>query len=446
METARLAFDILLMTASLLITVGAARRIISTRKESVQDYVICIFFVFNCLPIFLDYLFGIPQFQYIYWWRPLRRPMEDPWTGIAYDVYMLSVLAAFWVYQRIYQGNLQPRLMRLSYKKNLLDAPAVSLFMILSPYLAILFSGQAASFLLYGDHDIRGELSVGIGFLELPALLLISVYAFSLRFFQKSRSWGAWLLLMVYSFSILWVCGKRYIIAVMLVMYVFFYVNSPAYDHKKRKKLIKILPVLLIALILFSAVYLVFFKVGFRDGRTTAGAQSIYETLRVDFGRDGVTKYTLDMLHRQGKSYLDYPGQTILSMFLIWVPRALWETKPLQHFVYLTADIKGLSPENAGAGITPSWYETCIANFGFLGTVLAVLSIPLFCYLADKTMDAKWRGVGLMLLISLLTQSIDIYIFFLMLILLAQIYHLVMGSRRIRITFGGKQLFQGNSD
>lgn len=442
MEVLSLVFDMVLVIISTLITIFAAKRIISTNTESVQDYVICIFFVFNCLPVLLDFLFGVPRFRYLYWWRPLRHPVEDDLTRVVYDVYMLLALAGFMIYQKVYKVYLQQKMPGGNGlgRRNVLDIPAVSMLLILAPYLAVLMSGKVSSFLIYGDHDIRGEISAGFGFLELPALLLVSVYAFGFYFFKKSRTWRAWILFFIYSFSIVWLCGKRYIIAVMLVMYVFFYVNSPDYDAKKRKKLLKVLPVLLTGVFLFSALYLIFFKVGFREGRTATGFQSIYETLRVDFGRDDVTKYTLDLLLRGKGTYLDYPGQTILSTFLIWVPRSMWKTKPLQHFVYLTADIKGLSISNAGAGITPSWYETCIANFGFGGMFLAIVSIQLFCYWADKTKNSKWRGVGLILLISLLTQSIDIYIFFLMLIMLSQVYHIIVGHRTIKIIVGHRRI------
>lgn len=443
MEVISLVLDIALVIVSVIVTAFAAKRIISTKTESVQDYIICIFFVFNCLPVLFDYLFGVPQFKQIYWWYPLKDPMEDHLTRIVYDVYMLLALAGFMIYQKIYKVYLRETMPKGSATrgKNVLDIPVVSWLLILAPYLAVIFSGNVQYFLLYGDHDIRGELSVGFGFLDLPALLLMSVYVSGMLFFSKNRKWTSWVVFSLYCFSIIWICGKRYIIAVMLVTYVFFYVNSPEYDFRKRKKLLKAIPMLLVGVMLFSTVYLVYFKVGFRDGRTTTSAQSLYETLRVDFGRDGVIKYTVDMLLREKKSYLDYPGQTILSMFLIWVPRALWKTKPLQHFVYLTADIKGLSIDNAGAGITPSWYETCIANFELIGAILAIVSIPVFCYWADKTKDSKWRGVGLLLMIALLTQSVDVYMFFILLTLLAQVYHCIMGNRKIKITYGGKKLF-----
>ena len=80
MEVVSFLFDFALVTMSTLVTISATRRIISTNIESVQDYVICIFFVFNCMPVLLDYLFGVPQFKYLYWWRPLNHPMVDDVT------------------------------------------------------------------------------------------------------------------------------------------------------------------------------------------------------------------------------------------------------------------------------------------------------------------------------------------------------------------------------
>ena len=443
MELFSLISDIVFVIVGILVTVGAVRRIISTKIESVQDYIICIFFVFNCLPVILDYFFGVPQFREIYWWSALNKPMEDDLTRVIYDMYMLLALVGFIFYQKIYKVYIQKKTLNRNIKSDttILDSSLVSSLLILAPHLAVIFSGKIQYFLIYGDQDVRGDLAIGFGFLELPALLLMSVYIFGMRFFKCKRSCKEWIILFVYSFSIVWICGKRYIIAVMLLMYVFFYINSADYDLKKRNKLLKIMPILLVGMFLFSTIYLVFFKVGFRYGRTTASFDSIYETLRVDFGRDGIIKYTLNMLLEEQKSYLDYPGQTILSMFFIWIPRTLWKTKPLQHFVYLTANIKGLDITNAGAGITPSWYEMCIANFDLIGIILAAFSIPLFCYWADKTRKSQWRGVGLLLIMALLTQSIDVYIFFLMLVMLGKIYNLLIGNRKIKIVYNGKKLF-----
>ena len=143
MEVVSFLFDIALVTMSTLVTIGAAKRIISTNTESVQDYVICIFFVFNCLPVLLDFLFGVPQFRYLYWWRPLRHPMENDLTRVVYDVYMLLALTGFMIYQKVYKVYLRQKMPEGNGlgRRNVLDIPAVSMLLILAPYLAVLMSG-----------------------------------------------------------------------------------------------------------------------------------------------------------------------------------------------------------------------------------------------------------------------------------------------------------------
>ena len=98
-----------------------------------------------------------------------------------------------------------------------------------------------------------------------------------------------------------WLSGKRFMIALLLVVMLFFYLRRDL-AARKRRLLKTLLPFIAVALVGFSAFYLV----GVRPLSDT-GFDSVYEMLRVDFGRDDVTKYSLYHELFLGDHILEYP-------------------------------------------------------------------------------------------------------------------------------------------
>lgn len=74
----------------------------------------------------------------------------------------------------------------------------------------------------------------------------------------------------------MWISGKRFMIANILVLLIFYVVNSNILDNT-RKKMFKILPILGISLILFSGFYLIAIR-----PLSDTSFESVYEMLRVD--------------------------------------------------------------------------------------------------------------------------------------------------------------------
>lgn len=102
--------------------------------------------------------------------------------------------------------------------------------------------------------------------------------------------------------------GKRFIIAVMGVFYLFFLTKSEL--GKRKKRLFWILPIMGITLIAFSVVYLAVIK-----PLSNMTFDSVYDMLRVDFGRDDVIKYVIYEEFFKKNHILDYPGQSFFQRF-----------------------------------------------------------------------------------------------------------------------------------
>ena len=169
----------------------------------------------------------------------------------------------------------------------------------------------------------------------------------------------------------------------------------------------KLVPVFLITLICFSGLYLKVVR-----PLSDTSFDSIYEMLRVDFGRDDVIKYTIEKEIIKNERILEYRGETMLGLLLQFVPRKIWPGKPYPHYMYLTSSLLNVNIFKLPAGTTPSYYEMAISNFGYFGFIFAIFTLLLLCYFADKSQSIDTKYIWTMLMVVLLTQSMDIYIIY----------------------------------
>lgn len=233
------------------------------------------------------------------------------------------------------------------------------------------------------------------------------------------------------TFILIWLQGKRFIIAVMGVFYLFFLTKSEL-GEKGRTRVFWILPIMGITLIAFSAFYLAIIK-----PLSNMNFDSVYDMLRVDFGRDDVIKYVIYEEFFKKNHILDYPGQSFFSTLFIFVPRIIWPNKPYSHYQYLTSSILDLPISNLPAGTTPCWYEMTLCNFGYFGYLVGIFGLIGFCYFADGMKKTKSKSLVFMLILVLLTQNTDVYVVYILFIFM---YYLEQHIKHPKIVFriGGK--------
>lgn len=212
------------------------------------------------------------------------------------------------------------------------------------------------------------------------------------------------------TFILAWLQGKRFIIAVMGVFYLFFLTKSEL-GEKGRKRVFWILPIMGITLIAFSAFYLAVIK-----PLSNMNFDSVYDMLRVDFGRDDVIKYVIYEEFFKKNHILDYPGQSFFSTLFIFIPRIIWPNKPYSHYQYLTSSILDLPISKLPAGTTPCWYEMTLCNFGYFGYLVGIFGLIGFCYFADGMKKTKSKSLVFMLILVLLTQNTDVYVVYILFI------------------------------
>ena len=417
--------DWALILISSCITVNSYKRIVKNKCSSIAHFIVLVEYVFLCIPILLNYCIGIPTYNYISWYKSFLPSMESESIAFIYDMYILVSIILLYCYARSYDRR------KSKYKKyediklnGLFNNRIFLTIVIVSPIIYIILSGKMTSYLIYASSGGRGIEDTGFTTF-LSMLILFSIYAFCYQFFTKPVTKGRFLILLLYSFAISWINGKRFIIALMLIVYLFFYTRSDL-SKKTRKKLEIYTPFLFVALVLFSYYYLVVIK-----PLSDVSFNSVYDMLRVDFGRDDVIKYVINKELFQKSRILDYRGETFLSTFLTFVPRAIWPNKPYPHYMYLTASILGTSIDKLPAGTTPSWFEMCIANCSWLGFVIGIVFIPILCKWCDRLKSIPYQMLMLVFIIVLVTHSTDAYVGFLVLIIVQFLIAKFIGKGRL---------------
>lgn len=419
------------------LTYKAYKKFVFDRHCSVSYYVIFVVYVFCCLPIVFNYMIGIPQYDVVYWYRSFLPAMNNSGVAIIYDIYILIAVLCLYFYGKKANKRLRKKAAILNNKqKNENENPWIYIIGIISPLVFVLLSGNASRFLVYSSMSLRGV--SGYDNLVLNSLILISIYCNCIISFSGKINAKKMCLLALISFVLAWLQGKRFIIAVMAIFYLFFLTKSEL-GEKGRKKIFKVLPILGVCLIAFSAFYLAVIK-----PLSSMSFGSVYDMLRVDFGRDDVIKYVIYTEFFEGNHILDYPGQSFFSTLLIFIPRFIWPSKPYSHYQYLTSSILGVEISKLPAGTTPCWYEMTLCNFSYVGFIIGAFGLIAFCYLADKMKQNKSKSLVFMLILVLLTQNTDVYMVYIFFIFMYYFLQHVK-HRKIRFKFGenstrGKQV------
>lgn len=398
----KILFDWLLIIISTLITIYSYRKIIYNRYSSIAHFVIGVVYIFCCIPILLNYIIGIPNYETVYWYKVFIPSMSDIKIGVIYDSYIVVSIIVLYLYTKYYDSKLSRKIgLKILRPTNILNNNFILILVSLLPFFYILINGKLKNYLNYGLNINRGILDSNFNRI-MSQLILISLISFTYYFFKNKKR--SYLVLIIYLFLLIWIQGKRFIIALIGII-CFFYLVKGELKKSIRNKLEYIILIFAFILIIFSYYYL-------KEIRPLSQTdfESIYEMLRVDFGRDDVIKFVIEQELILNNKILNYNGQSFLSTFFVFIPRIFWETKPYQHYVYLTSKILNLSFNNLPAGTTPSWYEMCIANFQWYGIVIGIIFLPIMCWIIDRTKFILLKVIFLILLLALLTQSIDAYI------------------------------------
>ena len=300
---------------------------------------------------------------------------------------------------------------------------------VLSPFIYILISGTLKNYMVYNTQSLRGfDINNSSYFTNLIALIFLSLFSYYSSFFKKEKKRKVdYIVFILYNLLIIWIVGKRFIFANIAIT-ILYYLSQLDLKENIRRKMFKLVPVFLITLICFSGLYLKVVR-----PLSDTSFDSIYEMLRVDFGRDDVIKYTIEKEIIKNERILEYRGETMLGLLLQFVPRKIWPGKPYPHYMYLTSSLLNVNIFKLPAGTTPSYYEMAISNFGYFGFIFAIFTLVLLCYFADKSKNVDTKYIWTMLIVILLTQSMDIYIIYIFIFVMCKILEFMYKWKKNKI-------------
>lgn len=400
----RLFFDITLILVSSIIVIKSYRQLITYQNLSLSAYVIFICYIFNCLPIGLDILFGYPD--YVAYLSEFERAANNNTVSIIYDIYILIAMIVFYFCQK--KNRIQEEYSLLKYHKKYTIFKDV---IIVSPLLLFFLLIGNINDLLINSLLNRQADSNSLGLIN--NLLFLSLIFFCIRIFGQKRTSTSYISLILFLLILTLVSGKRFIVAVVLLVYFYSFICSRWTD----KKNINLTLIVTIVGSLFMA-FVIYYITNIKVMGDFSGY--IYSQLRIDFGREDVVKFVI-MRELDGNPILNYRGESVLSLLMMIVPRAIWISKPYPHYRYLTAEIFGSKLDELHSGMTPSIFEMMLANFGFFGMIVAIALVVAIVKFGDQLRYPNLKLVVLIILIQLFTQSLDvvliIFYYFLFLII-----------------------------
>lgn len=357
----RYFFDVVMLLITSWIVWKPIMRVSHQKSRSLADYAIILLYLFQCVPVICDIILGIPSYDS--WFRGFETALNNDTVCIIYDFYIIILFCSLLMVTKRANSNMY---IELNYdaESAFSNMPNFILFiLIISPFIHLVLSGNLNLMYVYTSYSGRGLAS---SFTKANGtLVIVSILAFFIWLFKKKMDYKRWIAFFLYGVLVTWVNGKRYV--AITVIYAFFYLYTTTIKNKRRKSLLPFLVVVSILVVIYSAYYLI-------NIREIGDAFSkLYASLRIDFGRDDVVKFTILKEYIEGEHILDYPCQTVISTFFMVVPRAWFPAKAYPHYAYLTAAIYGKTIENIPAGMTPSILEMMIANFRWFGIPLCII-------------------------------------------------------------------------
>ncbi|OKP88582.1 hypothetical protein A3844_07775 [Paenibacillus helianthi] len=333
-----------------------------------------IFYVFFGIPLLLDTLVGTPDYNF---YPSYYRVTRDEFTSLIYAVYISIVPLVWWCFGRTKVLNNRTE---FNIQGNYLNIAKIILnVLVFSPIIILIFSPYPKMYLHYGViiHESNIDALKFHSYINLTCFL--SVISIAALMLLKKRNFTSLLIYVPFALISIWLHGKRNIVAMAILL--LFYVLWKK-EILKGKKLVIFGSVALLFLLGYSSLY----QNALRDNESQLTNKMKFENFRIDYGRDVATKMTIySELHPKESKILEYRGESILFYLTIFVPRKIWLEKPYPYAVYFTDEVFNLPKEPLGWGLTTSWLEESIANFGWLGFLIGPLLISEIARRGDKT-------------------------------------------------------------
>jgi len=356
-------------------TVKSLLFIIKGERHAIH-FVMIVFFCFFAVHLMLDVILGKPDYATRIGFFVASR---DSTTSLIYCFYISIVPVIWWITgkKREFPNNNKNQ-SHDEKEKNYQILKIMLRIVSISPMLIALFAPNPLIYLQYAatafglegaerDYHSAVETATSLSIFAAAMLLLL----------QKNKMMACFVSLAPWIFIAIWMNGKRYIVIMTIVLLLLVLWKKKALIGSR---FIIASLVVIIGFFVYSNAYQSNVRFDNSDSRQFS---EVYENMRIDFGRDHVAKLVIyyELNHLK---VLEYRGQSIFFDLLMYVPRSMWEEKPLPYAKYLTSAVYFVEPKLWPYGYTTSILEEAISNFGWFGMLLGPLFISFLCRLGDS--------------------------------------------------------------
>lgn len=344
-------------------------------KGNLLDYCFLAFYMVQVIPLIVQLFAGVPDVLHHV---NVGYAMNDSLTNFVYGLIILTVSV---VMSRL-SSKLAPKLLpSISLKKTAGVLNWVLTIAMFSPLVAVTFSPEPSIYLKFSYFYTQNFDENSYLFLfhrtVISSFILLSVVALIFKYFRKKKNDSQWIYYLAIFIST-WIDGKRTIFLFMLIGILAVDLIRGNYSNKfiQKKQIFK-------TVIFVSLVFVYFFAYNKETGK--GQDVEFYFLYTFYFSRMSIVKTAIyDQLHTN--IMLEYPCQTIAFNTLLWIPRALWATKPVMYCIYFTSYADGASSQLDYNLQVNAWSEF-VSNFGvILGPIIVCI---FFYYMAKISINTK---------------------------------------------------------
>lgn len=391
------ALQVLVVVIMTILLMHCMRNVIKGKTKSVY-IVLCEYYVFFILPVLAELIAG--QFEYRYYGFAISS--GDKAANLVTYIYLLLCPFIIIKFGKS-KTTLNAQSINNLFGNGFPGCVNVFLWVLMaSPVVLAVVSNRLTSFLSYGwvtgGSGDRELIAIHSYIFDLSFIVIIAAGLYSASRPRISRAEGFRIALFV--FFAVYLNGKRNIVALTIIMLLLI-LHEKGWLRGKR---------LIISAVAGTTVfftYSAFYQYLFRGAMLSTINMSFYENIFMDLARHDRLRIAIySLLNPQVMRILEYPGQSIISCFLFFIPRTIWPIKPYPYHIYFTqASLipsyvpAALDPKAVEWGITTGWLDESIANFSWPGMLVGPLTIAFLCRWADQQPSIiKWFSVFIILL------------------------------------------------
>ncbi|MPZ16993.1 MAG: hypothetical protein GEV06_03625 [Luteitalea sp.] len=380
---------------------AAARRLALGYRDTIL-FVFPLHFLLTGLPLVWDMIFGVPTYQRF---PGFHLAATDPTARFAYCLTVSVPPLLWWAFRRplrpaSHRGAGSKRSEVMRWIANL--SPAVRLTAILVlvlPVLLVLVSPDPSVYLRYtpwwrGWADVEATRQFHFW---IARSVQFSFVAAALLLLHAKRLGRALLVVVPFVAAAAWIPGKRNAVAFAAAFLLYALWERGVL---RGRRLVIVTAVAAIVFGFFSVIYQtqLRFPEEYTRSRTV---EDWIENARVDFGRDDVIRLVIHSELDPGQpQILDYPGESYLVVL-----GAILRGERIEAPSYpnrLTS-IAMRSPPGGSGGVTTSILDESIANFGWIGLLVAPLVVLVVCRLGDSCHDSVISALTLFVVVCMFT-------------------------------------------